>query len=366
MLAYFITAHGYGHGVRSCDILAAIRALRPDLPVTIVTDLPPSFFASRLPRGLFSLVPGSFDVGMVQLDSVRVDVAASLDKAMELCGRRHVQVGDLAQQLVSRGVRCVVADIPAVPLEAAAQLGIPGVAIGNFGWDWIYAGLAEKDRRWEEISRCFAEGYRRATLLLRLPFCEGMDVFPRVQDIPLVTTAGRERRHEIAQLHGCDPGRTWVLLSFTTLAWDADALERVQRLSEYEFFTVRPLCWEGTRIYAVNREQVSFPDLVASVDCVVSKPGFGIVSDCVVNRKPLVYADRSDFREYAVLESAIRRYLQHLHLPVARLYRGDLRDALESIRRQPQPRQAAPQGGAEVAARRILELLDGSHPCAGA
>ncbi len=360
MLAYHITAHGYGHGVRSCDILGALGALAPDLPITVVSDLPPSFFASRLRPGSVLLVPGSFDVGMVQRDSIRVDVAASLGEAVDLCARRPRVVSELAAFLHSRRVRCVVADIPAIPLEAASQLGIPGIAVGNFGWDWIYAGLSESDRRWEEVARCFEEGYRTATLLLRLPFCEPMSVFPQVVDIPVVATAGQDRRREISALYGCDPGRKWVLLSFTTLAWDADALGNVQKLADYEFFTVRPLSWEGTRIHAVNLEQISFSDLVASVDCVVSKPGFGIVSDCVVNGKPLVYADRCDFREYGVLETAIRRYLQHLHIPAERLYQGDLRGALECIRLQPRPDRMAPQGGAEVAARRILGLLTSS------
>ena len=28
-IAYYVTAHGYGHGVRSCDILAALLAAHP-------------------------------------------------------------------------------------------------------------------------------------------------------------------------------------------------------------------------------------------------------------------------------------------------------------------------------------------------
>jgi hypothetical protein len=207
------------------------------------------------------------------------------------------------------------------------------------------------------VARCFAEGYRKASLLLRLPFCEPMDVFRRREDIPLVSTTGMDRRREISALHGCDAGRKWILLSFTTLDWNGEALARVEGLRDYEFFTVRPLVWERTRIHAVDRGRIRFSDLVASVDCVVSKPGFGIVSDCVVNGKPLIYADRSYFREYGILEASIKRYLRNLHVPVETLYSGDLRDVLERIWTQPPPAESAPMGGAAIAAHRILEML---------
>jgi hypothetical protein len=44
-----------------------------------------------------------------------------------------------------------------------------------------------------------------------------------------------------------------------------------------------------------------------------------------VNLKPLIYADRGDFLEYAILEDAIRKYMKHLHIPAAQLYAGELR-----------------------------------------
>jgi L-arabinokinase len=358
-LAYYITAHGYGHGVRSCDILRAINDLRPDLRVIVVTDLPWSLLQNRLPSPTNSYRAGSFDVGMVQIDSIRVDMRATLDRVEGLYGRRRELIAQESAFLRDCGVGCVVADIPAIPFEAAADAGVPGIAVGNFGWDWIYSSLAQQDPRWSAIASAFRQGYEAATLLVRLPFAEEMQAFKRREDVPVVASRGRARRKEIAALYSSNPAKKWILLSFTSLDWDVRALRKVQRLTDYEFFTVRPLAWDGTRIRAVERERVPFSDLIASVDGVVSKPGFGIVSECVVNRKPLIFADRTDFAEYAVLESAIRRYLQHRHIPAEQLYAGELGDALHGLWTQPEPLEAAPQGGAPMAAKRILEFL----PC---
>jgi len=50
-IAYYVSAHGYGHGVRSCDIIGAINRLYPRVSVTIVSDLPVHLFENRLGSG---------------------------------------------------------------------------------------------------------------------------------------------------------------------------------------------------------------------------------------------------------------------------------------------------------------------------
>ncbi len=358
-IAYYVTAHGYGHGVRSCDILGALLAAHPAVKITVTTDLPEGFLRSRLPpaAGRLAVRPGAFDVGMVQKDSIRVDVDATLAEALELLAERPRLVDYEAEMLRGEGADLVVADIPAIPLEAAAEAGIPAVAVGNFAWDWIYAPFAARDPRWRPVIRMFEEGYRQAKLLLKLPFSPAMGVFPKHVDIPLLAKPGRVRRAELAQLTGADPRKRWVLLSFTNLAWDEQALKAVAALDEYEFFTVKPLEWPGRRnIRAVDRETVGFSDVLASCDVAVSKPGYGILSDCVANAKPLVYAEREDFVEYAVLERELKRFLANVHIPAADLYAGRLGPALAAVPAVPAPPETLPGGGAEQAAAILIGM----------
>jgi len=356
-LAYYISAHGYGHGVRSCDIIHALNALFPTLRVHVVTDLPEAFLRNRIPSHSNVFRTGAFDVGMVQLDSIRVDVEATLRNIESVYSRREELIEQEAAFLRARNISLVVADIPALPLEAAGRARIPGIAVSNFGWDWIYSAFIRRDRRWRRIVDQIRMGYEQAALLLRLPFAEEMRAFRRIEDLPVVATPGRERRAEIAAETGARPEQPWILISFTSLEWDDDALDRVERLDGYEFLTVLPLAWHKSNIHAVDREKIPFSDVVASVDAVISKPGFGIVSECLVNDKPLIYADRKDFLEYAVLEDAIHKYLRHVHIPVDALYRGNLAGALEHLSTLPPPPLSIQTGGAEVAARRMHQFL---------
>ena len=358
-IAYYVTAHGYGHGVRSCDVLGALLAAHPAAQITVTTDLPESFLRSRLPfvDGRLRVRPGAFDVGMVQKDSIRVDVAATLDEAQELLAERDRLIDYEAEMLRGEGADLVVADIPSIPLDAAAEAGVPAVAVGNFSWDWIYEPFAARDPRWRPVVRMFADGYRQAKQLLKLPFSPAMSVFSKQVDIPLLAKPGRPRRAELARQNGADPAKRWILLSFTSLDWDAAALRTVAALDYFEFFTVMPLAWDGlANVHAVDRQAIGFSDVLASCDAVVTKPGYGILSDCVANAKPIVYAEREDFIEYPLLERELKRYLKNVHIPAADLYAGRLGAALAAIETAPEPRETLPGGGAEKAARLLMDL----------
>lgn len=347
MLVYYVTAHGYGHASRSCDILRAMRARHPDMPVTIVCGLPAAFFEARLGTGV-PVRNAVLDVGMVQLDSVRTDVPASLTKVQALYARREELIQGEERFLEEVAARAVAVDIPALPVAAAARAGVPAVGIGNFAWDWIYEEYVDWDSGWRPMVSALREDYARAELALRLPFSEPMAAFPRRRDIPLAAAPGRVRREELAARTGADPKRRWILLSFTTLDWDRAAVERVARDDRYAFFTVLPLAWDHPAMHAVDRTEVPFSDVLASVDAVVSKPGFGIVSECIVNRKPLLYVDRAHFREYPYLVDGIRRFLQHAHIPAAMFYQGDVGPQLDRLFTADPPREtlASDQGAA--------------------
>lgn len=356
-LIYYVTTHGYGHGARSCDVLSAVLRQQPDLTVYLVSDLPESFLAPRLPAGDIHYRTGSFDVGMVQVDSVRVDVSATLRAARELLAAWPARLQREADFLKFVNAGLVAADIPGLPLSAARRAGLPSLAVGNFGWDWIYEPFAEHQPGWQPVVDAYHQAYAECDVLLRLPFHEPMRAFSRRVEIPLLARPGQNRRETLAALTGADPGTTWVLLSFSTLEWNRESLERVNRIPGCTFFTVKPLAWEGPHMVAVDRHQVPYADVMASCDVVVTKPGFGVMQECAVNDKPMVYVEREDFREYPIMEAALKRHFRSVHLPARHLYRGELGDALAAIPRAPAPQERLTAGGDDLAAREILARL---------
>ena len=91
---------------------------------------------------------------------------------------------------------------------------------------------------------------------------------------------------------------------------------------------------------------------------VVTKPGFGIVSECIANNKPIIYSDRKNFKEYPVLVEAIETYCRQAFIPNAKLYAGELDRALQEVETAPESQTQIARGGAEIAANEILRRLN--------
>ncbi|NKB25110.1 MAG: hypothetical protein GKR87_12185 [Kiritimatiellae bacterium] len=357
-IIYYITAHGYGHGTRACDILNALCRQAPRIPIIVVSDLPKPFLSHRLNADQVTFRKESFDVGLVQFDDIQVDVPATLNKVIGLHEKRDQLIQEETAFLNEQQAALVIVDIPAIPLFAAKEVGIPSIAIANFGWDWIYSAFTHDNPRWKKYVDWFHEGYATTDLLLRLPFSEEMNAFPRIEDIFLVASPGRERRGDIIKKRGCVPTKKWILLSFGALNWDPSVIDRIQKLEPYEFFTVYHLFWEGKNFHAIDMKSIPFSDLIASMDGVISKPGYGIVSDCIANKKPLACTDRSNFLECSILVEGIKKYLQHVYLPAEKLYKGDIAETIEKLLNVPLPQHTMGNDGVKVAIHRIMDLYD--------
>lgn len=99
---------------------------------------------------------------------------------------------------------------------------------------------------------------------------------------------------------------------------------------------------------------VAYEDLVGAVDAVITKPGYGIVSDAIGAATPVVYTDRGDFPEYPILVEGMKRTLACAYVSNADLRAGRLREPIEAAFAAEMPRPPR-LDGAEVAAERLLQ-----------
>ncbi len=53
-----------------------------------------------------------------------------------------------------------------------------------------------------------------------------------------------------------------------------------------------------------------YEDVVRAVDVVVTKPGYGIIAECLANDTALLYTSRGHFIEYDVLTRDAPRFLR--------------------------------------------------------
>jgi hypothetical protein len=282
---------------------------------------------------------------LVQPDALTMDEAATAERCREFAADEKERVRGEAEWLKRAGARVVLGDIPPLAFAAAAEAGLPSLALANFSWDWIYRHLAGRQPALGEAAEHAARAYARCDLLLELPFAGGLGAFPRREPIPLVARRARVPREEARARLGLEPGRPAVLLSFGGLGLPGLEVDKTG------YAVLGTSGWPAAADLAALG--LRYEDVVGAADVVVSKPGYGIVSDAIAARTRLVYTERGDFPEYPVLVAEMPRFLPVAHVSNADLRRGRIGPAVDEVLAQPFP--AAPDlGGARAAARRLL------------
>ncbi|HXK11825.1 MAG TPA: hypothetical protein VMT70_19445 [Vicinamibacteria bacterium] len=361
MLAAYVSGHGFGHSTRTAEILRALRERAPSLAITVCTSAPAFLFESVVAAPLaVRRVEG--DVGLVQKDALVIDEEGTAAAWRAFESGWAERVATEAAWLREAGVRLVVGDIPPLAFAAAGKAGLRSVAIGNFSWDWIYGHLAPRVPALAEAAARAGEAYGLAERLLRLPFAGDLSVFRRIEDVPLVARRPTVGKAEARRRLGVD-GRPLVLLSFGGVGVPGLRLAAYGALEGCRFLLTGPAGAGPTPANlarvdggALAAAGLEYPDLVGAADVVVTKPGYGIVTDCIGAGTRLVYTDRGDFPEYPIMVAEMPRYVPAVFATNEDVREGRIGPALDSVRAMPFP-DSPRTDGAAVAADKLLAML---------
>lgn len=364
-VAFFISDHGFGHASRQVEIINALACLEPRLRIILRTAVSPGLLASTV-RPRYELRPGPTDPGIVQSSSVTHDDEATVRATLDFYAGFDCRADAEADALRHDDVRLIVGDIPPVAFAAAARLRVPSVAIANFTWDWIYAthaGLAAQ----ADLIDLIAAAYRQATRAFELPFAGGFDVFDRVDRLPLVARHATRPRVDARRHFNLPSDRRVALLSFGGYGLPDLDLATVDCAADWTIATTDRISaastWPGHVVYlreaAFLEDGFRYEDLVAASDVVITKPGYGIIAECIASDTAMLYTSRGDFREYDLLVREMPRYLRARFLSQEDLFAGRWTAALDALLAQPVPTETIPANGADVAARILSEMLAG-------
>ena len=354
-IAFYVSGHGFGHASRSIELINALVDRDPSLSIVVRSQVAPWLFA-RTARPGVRLEAVECDTGIVQIDSLHLDEAGTLAKARAFMAGFEGRVAAECAWLKHSQASLVVADLPPLGIAAALAAGLPAVALGNFTWDWIYAGYAGSADLADEIGRIYAQ----TTLALRLPMWGGFATMPAVRDLPFIARKSTRDPADVRAAFGLSRHERVALVSFGGYGLDRLDLEALSQLEGYRVLvgteargSILPL--DETMMYDRGYR---YEDLVGAVDVVVTKPGYGIIAECLANRTALLYTSRGHFVEYDVLVRAMPRFLRCGFIDHHDLFSGRWSDHLDRVLAQPAPAEQPAVDGAAVAAGIVLDMLE--------
>lgn len=371
-IVFYISGHGFGHASRTIEVINAILALRPETRIGVRTAAPRWLFDLTV-KGKVSFSTLETDTGVVQIDALTLDEADSIRRASAFHSDLVTRAASETRVLRELGAGLIVGDIPPLAFAVGASAGIPSIAIGNFTWDWIYADYP-RVRLAPSLLPAIRGAYAKAAMALRLPMSGGFESFSNVKDIPFVARHATKTREEVCKLLKIPADKPIVLASFGGYGLPGLETDALAKFKKYTVVTTAQVPLSRARKEAPTTERkgsyisineeamydagVRYEDLVAASEVVVTKPGYGIISECIANDSAILYTSRGHFPEYDVLVEEMPKYVRSAFIAQDDLLAGKWESAIDKLRAQPKLKKKPETNGAEVAADILLKALD--------
>ena len=352
-IVYYITGHGFGHAVRSNQVIRSLRKARPDLRIHVRTMAPSWLFGDAVFHH-----PQSIDIGIRQADSLTMGLAETLEACQSLRQSFPKLIDQEVEFIKSERAKLVVGDIPPLCFEIAARASVLSVAITNFSWDVIYRAYLREYPDFLPLIEEIESFYSKAELALTLPYPCEMNLFPHREPIPWVARVSTLTKAQARAKFKLPASATIILLSFGGLGFERMPWEKLPQLREYFFVATGKADISDGNLLVLPDEQPHYEDLVRAADAIMTKPGYGIVADAIAHQLPMLYTDRGEFPEYPRLVEALHDCATAEFIPQSELLSGNIAPFLQMLLQKPPSWPAISLNGAEVAAEKIIRLLD--------
>ncbi|HEY7534066.1 MAG TPA: hypothetical protein VH681_14945 [Nitrospiraceae bacterium] len=346
-----ISGHGYGHAAQMVPILNALEKRIPDLQVILRTTVPSAFFQDRLTvRWDHQAVQQ--DVGCIQDGPLAIDIAATWAEHH----RFHASWPErLAEEVAAlRRVRpnLLLANTAYLPLAAATRVGVQPIAIASLTWDEILSRLHSLlDPDQQTLVSEIRKAYASADLALRIAPGLPMPAFSEIQDIGPIASPSPSQRDALRTMLGLEPHEKLVLVGFGGIPLRRLPWNEMQSMQTFRFIVDGHVESLYSRVISLTDVPLRFSTVLASVDLVMTKPGYGTITECVANGTPVIYVRRYNFADEQPLVTYLLRYGRGVELNREDFQRGAWLHALEEALALPAPADPPPAlTGAEQAA----------------
>ena len=353
-IVFYVSGHGYGHAVRDIEIIKSILKKAPRAEIHFRTGAPLWLFEPLLCERV-RFHHRELDFGVKQKNSFGANKKATFERYAELLQLKDKLLEEEIQFLHSLAPDVILSDITPFAFDAAEAYGKKAVAVGNFSWDWIYSAFMDELPQFKFVVQDIKKSYSKAQRLFRIPFYGDMSAFANIENVPLIGRRAKMPASEVRRRIGIprNDGKKYVLLGL-----------RMDDLKDVEFDQMETM--NGLCFVAVSRDvnvpnclhikegQPPFEELLNACDAVLSKPGYSMVAEVIINHTPIVYVPRQDFVEDPPLIAGLQRYAVSERLSQDDYFAGNWHGAFQRLFAKPGTRPYIQSNGADVIADRIL------------
>jgi hypothetical protein len=335
-------------------VLNALGVLVPGLTAVLRTTVPSSFFRDRLTIP-WDLQPVQQDVGCIQDGPLKIDIDATWAAHQRFHKTWEARLSNEVAAMQAASPALIIADTPYLAIEAGSRAQIQTVALASFTWDLVLKEYCHaSDNSHQQLIQCIWGSYAKALLALRITPAPRIDVFSNIIDIGPIASPTSPERDRLASTLALAPNERTVLVGFGGIPLTSLPLEQMEQLRHYRFLFDGPVPPGYTRIHSTETLPFSFKTLLASVDIIMTKPGYGTIVEAVALQQPVVYVRRYNFADEPPLVDYLHRYGRGIELLIDDFTRGRWEPTLLQALASPVPSLPPPPTGAVEAAEVIV------------
>ncbi len=324
-----ISAHGLGHLAQTAPVLDALAALAPDLRLTVRSALPREHLARRIAAD-FAHVLEARDFGFVMHNAVDIDLAASAQRYRDFHVHWPQRVAAETDWLRQHRIDAVLSNVAYLPLAAAAGAGIPAACLCSLNWADLFAHYFATEPWAAEVHGQMLAAYNSSLGFLRVTPGLPMKDLLRRREVSPIARVGQRDRARVARLLDLKESERWVLLAMGGMEFRLP-VESWPQIGGLKWLV--PGDWKLARddVRAVDVADLHFTELLASVDAVVTKPGYGTFVEAACSGIPILYLQRDDWLETPHFAAWLALHARAQMLPRERLMSGDFIDMLQNL-----------------------------------
>lgn len=352
-----ISGHGFGHAAQVVPVLNALGRLVPNLRVLLRTTVPASFFTDRLTIP-WETSAVQQDIGCIQNGPMRIDVEATWHQHHRFHSTWNDRLQTEIDAMRAAAPNLVLADTPYLALAAGKAAAIPTIALVSLTWDLVlsdYQAPPSIDGR--TIIQSIRQAYGAADLALRITPAPTMTIFKKLIDIGPIAEPAPSAREQLTEFLKLAPGERTVLIGFGGIPLDSLPFDRLESLTGYRFLFDGSIPSTSKRFVSTKSLPFSFKTLLASVDVLMTKPGYGTLLEAVALHTPMVYVRRYNFVDEQPLVEYLHRYGRGVELSMSDFSQGQWLSALNKVLDLPSTIASPPLTGASQAATELAKFL---------
>jgi hypothetical protein len=334
-------------------IASQIQKLNPDILLVLVTTAPRWLLESYI-EGDFIYRYRAFDVGVIQLDSLKMDLEATKNKMTEYRLRENEIVAGEVEFIYINKVGLILADIPAMVTSIAQKANIPCWMMSNFGWDFIYRSWGGE---FKDIADWLSSNYQKCQRLFRLPLAEEMASFPLKENVGLTGGIPHYTESELREKFNITtPKEKTILLTFGGLGIDAIPYENLSRFPDWQFITFANNAPDLPNLLKIESKIDRPVDFMPLCGKVMSKPGFSTFSESMRLDIPVISLTRKGFAEAEILLQGLANHSYHQIVNYQEFFDSNW-DFLKQELLPPQTNHKIQKNGTEIIAQEIVNFF---------